>query len=177
MICRVLRLESDKLCLAMNYIIDGHNLIGKLPGLSLSMPDDEQRLVELLVRFSRRGRQRVEVYFDGAPPGQSGEVNYGRVKAHFVLHSSTADQAIRTRLGVLGRASRNWAVVTSDRSVQAAAHAAHAQVLASEDFARRLLASLGVGSPDAGEPLDQPLSEDEVREWLQVFKQGGKRGD
>ena len=177
MIWRVERLGSDKLSLAMNYIIDGHNLIGKLPGLSLSMPDDEQRLVELLVRFSRHGRQRVEVYFDGAPPGQAGERSFGRVKAHFVLHSSTADQAIRTRLGMLGRASRNWAVVTSDRGVQAAAHAAHAQVIASEDFARRLLASLGAGSGDTAQPSDQPLSEDEVREWLQVFKQRGKRGD
>lgn len=169
-------LESDKLSLAMNYIIDGHNLIGNIPGLSLSMPDDEQRLIELLLRFSQGRHGRVEVYFDGAPADQSGERNYGKVKAHFVLHSSTADQAIRNRLQVLGRASRNWVVVTSDRSVQAAAHEAHAQVMPAREFARLLQTSLRQGVAGAEQTGDQPLSEDEVQEWLQIFKHKGKPG-
>ncbi len=66
----------------MNYIIDGHNLIAVIPGLSLSMPDDEQRLVELLIPFCQRGKHRVEVYFDGAPIGLAGTRSYGRVRAH-----------------------------------------------------------------------------------------------
>ena len=53
----------------MNYLIDGHNLIAKIPGLSLSMPDDEERLVELLNRFGQHSRGKLEVFFDGAPPG------------------------------------------------------------------------------------------------------------
>ena len=58
----------------MNYIIDGHNLIAKLPGLDLSMPDDEQRLIEVLMRFGRAGSHRIEVYFDAAPAGQGNPV-------------------------------------------------------------------------------------------------------
>lgn len=159
----------------MNYIIDGHNLIAKIPGLDLSMPDDEQRLIELLVHFSQSGRGRIEVYFDGALPGQAGKHLYGRVQAHFVLYSSTADQAIRLRLQALGRASKNWTVVSSDRAIQVAAHEAQAQVIRSEDFARQLQAILRAG-PGGDEPaVDKPLSEAEVREWLEIFKRGGKR--
>jgi hypothetical protein len=54
----------------MNYIIDGHNLIAKIPGLDLSMLDDEQRLIELLNRYGQHSRGRIEVYqeiMDGAP--------------------------------------------------------------------------------------------------------------
>lgn len=159
----------------VNYIIDGHNLIGRLPGLSLRMPDDEQALIELLLRFSQAGRKKMEVYFDGAPAGQAGERNFGQVKAHFVPYTSTADQAIRSQLQRLRRASRNWVVVTSDRAVQAAAYEAHAQVMRSEDFADLLHASLLLGSSSEEAPIEAPLSEQEVQEWLELFKQRGKR--
>ena len=163
----------------MNYIIDGHNLIATLPELDLNMPDDEQRLIELLVRFSQSGPKRVEVYFDGAGVGQAGERNFGRVKAHFVLYSTTADQAIRTRLQRLRSASRNWVVVTSDRAVQAAAREVHAQVMRSEDFSdllhvELLQANLGSGSGGNQLPVEATLSEAEVQEWLELFKRRGK---
>lgn len=36
----------------MNYLIDGHNLIARTPGLSLADPDDEAKLVQLLRRWA-----------------------------------------------------------------------------------------------------------------------------
>ncbi len=159
----------DKLA-GVNYIIDGHNLISKIPGLSLSMPDDEEQLVELLIHFAKHERGLLEVYFDGAPPGQAGWGSYGRVKAQFVPASSTADEAIRMRLASLGKSAGSWVVVSSDRSVQAAAHAVHAGVQKSEEFARRLQASLQSKPGKADRPSDQPLSPAEVDEWLAIFK-------
>ena len=70
----------------MNYIIDGHNLIAKIEGLSLSMPDDEQRLIELLNRYGELRRHKLEVYFDGAPVGQAGIRNYGEGAGSFRTH-------------------------------------------------------------------------------------------
>ena len=153
----------------MNYIIDGHNLISKIPGLSLSMPDDEQRLVELLIRFGKVGRKRMEVYFDRAPVGLAGDQNYGRVRAPFVQHTLTADQAIRNKLRSLEKSSKNWVVVSSDRSVQAAAREVHAGVMSAEEFADQLQASLQ-GEVSSGGPGDKPLGEAEVREWMAIFK-------
>jgi uncharacterized protein len=159
----------------MNYIIDGHNLISHIPGLDLRMLDDEQHLVELLILFCQPGRHTVDVYFDKAPVGYSGVKNHGRVRAHFVHQRSTADDAIRKRLESLGRSAKTWAVVSSDRSVQAAAHEAHAQVLSSAEFASLLQARLSDASLQA-RPLntapdsDETLSEAEVREWETFFK-------
>ncbi len=167
----------------MSYIIDGHNLISKIPGLSLSMPDDEQRLIELLNRYGQLKRTRIEVYFDGAPVGQAGTRNFGRLQAHFVSQSQTADDAIRVRLAKLGRSARNWMVITSDRSVQAAARAAHAQVMSSEDYASRLQAGLQqasthgkLGSEESTpeKSVSESLSQAEVDEWLTIFKERRK---
>jgi predicted RNA-binding protein with PIN domain len=158
----------------MNYLIDGHNLIAQIAGLSLSMPDDEARLIELLDLFCRRGKQRVEVFFDRAPSGHAGTQTFGHIKAHFVHHSGTADQAIRNKLKALKNSARNWVVVSSDRSIQVAAREAHAAVLASEAFARLLYSSMRseVGEVDA--KPKEPLSEAEIQEWLKIFK--GKPG-
>ncbi len=154
----------------MNYIIDGHNLISNMPGLSLSMPDDEEQLITLLSKYGEHERGRFEVYFDGAPPGHAGASIYGRVKAYFIQKSSSADEAIRVRLRRMGKSARSWVVVTSDRAVQAAAHEAHARVMSAEEFAGRLHDSLQHRTTEAGNPADQPLSPAEVDEWLAIFK-------
>jgi len=168
----------------MNYIIDGHNLISKIPGLDLSMLDDEQRLIELLNQYGQASRHQIEVYFDGAPVGRAGARNFGRVRAHFVPRSQTADDAIRKRLAKLGRSASNWVTITSDRSVQSAAHAAHARVMSSDDFASHLKASLlqdsvhgGVGSAaiTPEKSGSAALSEAEVNEWLTIFNQRRKQ--
>jgi predicted RNA-binding protein with PIN domain len=162
--------ERDKLA-RMNYMIDGHNLIAHLPGLTLSMPDDEEQLIGLLNRFGETQRGKLEAYFDDAPAGQAGKRNFGRVQAHFVTERSTADEAIKTRLGRLGKTAHSWIVVTSDRSVQAAARERHARVMKSEDFAQLLLATIRSGSTGEPSPADLPLSQAEVDEWLKIFKE------
>ncbi len=48
-------------------LIDGHNLIGRMPGLALSDPEDEAKLVALLKRYRARHKRDIVVVFDGAP--------------------------------------------------------------------------------------------------------------
>lgn len=153
----------------MRYLIDGHNLIGQMPGLDLSMVDDELRLVETLQSFARQDRSLVEVYFDQAPHGWAGSHRFGMVTAHFVQAGRTADDAIRRRLIDLGRAARQWVVVTSDRSVQAAAREVHAGVMRSEDFARKIQGSQAAKTGD-DDRLDLSLDDEEVQDWLKIFR-------
>ncbi len=154
----------------MPYLVDGHNLIPKA-GLRLDSPDDEMKLVALLQEFCRLHRRQVEVYFDGAPAGQAGTRKLGAVKATFVRTGTTADAAIAQRLKRLGRAARNWTVVSSDRQVQAEARAVHAEALTSEAFARLLQPS---EKPPAS-TAERPLSPNEVEEWLNLFRSRGHR--
>ena len=153
----------------MPYIIDGHNLIPKVPGLSLAEIEDEMALIERLVAFCRQKRKHVEVYFDNAPPGGRRVRKFGALSAHFVRQGMSADQAIHNRLGRLGKAARNWTVVSSDRAVQASARGAQAQVLPSEDFAAMLSQELESGDADRGENPQAALSEAEVEAWLDIF--------
>jgi predicted RNA-binding protein with PIN domain len=153
----------------MPYMIDGHNLIPKL-GLRLDDPDDELELVRLLQDFARIKRLQVEVYFDGAPAGQAGMRKMGMVKAHFVRQGQTADSAIRSRLEDMGKASKNWTVISSDREVQNAAKTNQAQVLSSEDFVKAIRSALT--NENAINDHDRKLSASEVEEWYELFRSG-----
>jgi uncharacterized protein len=153
----------------MPYLIDGHNLIPKIAGLSLKAIDDEMQLVELLQEFCRWKRKEVEVYFDNAPPGGVRARNFGLVIARFVRQGTTADDAIHARLGRLGRAARNWTVVSSDQAVQASARAVRARFISSEAFAELLMQTLQQTEQDNGEHVEDTLNPDEVDDWLALF--------
>ncbi len=149
----------------MPYLIDGHNLIPKL-GLRLDSPDDEMELIGILQEFCRLQRRNAEVYFDGAPVGQAGTQKFGIVTAHFVRIGSTADAAIKIKLEKLGRAARNWIVVSSDHEVQNSARTVHADAISSEKFVELLKKS----SPRKSKSnTENKLSSEEVEEWLKLF--------
>ncbi len=151
----------------MSYLIDGHNLIPKIQGLSLQSLDDEERLISLLQEFCRATRKSVEVFFDHAPPGQARSRKYGLVQAHFIRQGTPADQAIEARLASLGKQARNWTVVSSDRRVQTAAKAVHAKVLSAESFAHVIHQT---SNRDRSSQTTEPeMSDSEIDEWLAAF--------
>jgi predicted RNA-binding protein with PIN domain len=155
----------------MPYLIDGHNLIPKL-GLSLDSTDDEAELISILQEFCRLQRKQAEVYFDGAPAPHAGTRKLGTVTAHFVPLGRTADEAIRRYLKRLGKNSKNWTVVTSDRQVQAEARAVHAEIISSDAFAKQLRQA---PHPAARISSDRELSDAEVDEWMQIFEKRGRK--
>lgn len=158
--------------LQMSWIIDGHNLIPKIPGISLSLPDDEEQLIKLLLDFSRVTGKRIIVYFDSAPPGMSGSRRWGLVSAHFVRKGLSADSAIRGKLKQLGKSAKNWKVVSSDRAIQIEARSVGATVISSEEFAGSVLSAV----KDLGKSTDttQEVYPDdtEVKHWLEIFTRG-----
>jgi uncharacterized protein len=152
----------------MPYLIDGHNLIPKL-GLRLDSMEDEMELVAILQEYCRLTRRNgLEVYFDGAPPGQAGTRKISPITAHFVRLGSSADEAIRKRLKALGRSAKNWTVVTSDRQVQAEARAAQAEIISSEAFAALLKETRSSSTPSR----EEKLSQEEIDEWMRLFQKG-----
>ena len=80
----------------MPYIIDGHNLIPKIPGINLGDIDDEVQLIKMLQDFCRLRRTRVEVYFDNAPPGEVQDKKHGQVSA--ILSVKVGQQMMRSGL-------------------------------------------------------------------------------
>jgi len=154
----------------MPYLVDGHNLIPKLPGMHLSDLDDENQLIELLGEFCRIHRKQVEVYFDNSPPGGIRARSYGAVLARFIRQGTPADVAIKSKLIKLGRVARNWTVVSSDQAVSNAARAAHARSLSSEAFALTLLQlSESDKQRDIGENEDAQVNSTDIDSWLELF--------
>ncbi len=151
----------------MRYLIDGHNLIPKA-GLRLDSPDDELELIRLLQEFARLSRSEVETYFDGAPVGQAGTRKYGIVKAHFVRAGGTADAAIRARLRELGKAAKNWVVVSSDHEVQNAARSSGAACLTSESFVKQMRGAQRAAPKEKS--AEEKLPPEEVEKWLKLFR-------
>jgi uncharacterized protein len=69
----------------MIYLIDGHNLIGKMPDISLSDPDDEEQLALRLRQWAAENKSRqVIVIFDrGVLSGLARRLSNQQVKAFF----------------------------------------------------------------------------------------------
>lgn len=151
----------------MSLLIDGHNLIGRLPDLRLDDPEDEVKLVVRLQAYCARTGKRATVVFDrGLPGGRSRELSGGRVEAVFASAGHTADGILRERIR-RARDPRGLTVVTSDREIVAAAQAKGARVMRSEEFAAHLSAQRAVEVDE-----DVHLSTGEVEEWLEVFGGG-----
>lgn len=150
------------------YLVDGHNLIPKIPGLSLQQVDDEVQLIKLLQIFARIRRASVEVFFDQAPPGYSGLKQVGMLKAHFVLKGTTADQEMIFHIQHMKKTARTITVVTSDRRIRVEAQAAHARLLSSEMFADMVMNAVVEAESNGGNSA-APLPGGGVDEWLHLF--------
>jgi uncharacterized protein len=157
----------------MPFLIDGHNLIPNVPGLSLQNLDDEMELIEMLQVFGRVRRQKIEVYFDQAAPGHSGARHFGTITAHFVPSGSTADDYIINRLHNLKGSASNFTIVTSDHRIQNEVRSCHARGVTSQAFASELLKA--IESDQKSDPAqDKPISPDQVTEWLNLFNRPKK---
>lgn len=154
----------------MPYLIDGHNLIPKIPGMSLEHLDDEDQLILALQEFCRVRRQSVEVFFDNAPPEQAGRKTAGQVVVRWIRQGKTADQAILDRLERLGKGAKSWTVVSSDRQVRAGARERGARLVSAEEFAVLLQAARYESQASEKENLSK-TAPDDIEEWLRIFKQ------
>jgi len=149
--------------------IDGHNLIPKIPGFRLEDLDDEIKLLGLLSDYCRLSQTRIELFFDGAPPGFRQETHHGLIHVHHIRLDRKADDAIIAFLRSAGKNARNILVVTSDHSVQVESKALHANVMSSEQFSQEIKKVLS--SPQAiKEEREKHLTDTEVEEWEKIFK-------
>jgi predicted RNA-binding protein with PIN domain len=149
-------------------LIDGHNLIGRCPGLSLHDPDDEEKLVRLLVAYAARAGKRVTVVFD---PGELATVlqtrRLGGVEAVFAPYGRSADALIVQRVQ-RSRHPGEWLVVTSDQKLAEQVARLGARTRDAQTFAAEACTPAAVES----EQKQTPPSPDEVESWMKLF-QGG----
>ncbi len=157
----------------MHYLIDGHNLIGKLPDISLDDPNDEVELILRLKSWAAASRKRkVTVYFDGGlPGGVEQRLSTSDIKVIFAPEGRTADSLIIKRIRKLQNPAE-YTLVTSDQQIIAAAQKRRLPHLRSEDFAEKMgrdKQKRAAPPPSLPETDDPKISENEVAEWLAIF--------
>lgn len=170
----------------MGYLIDGHNLIGQLPDLSLSDPNDEAKLVQKLMGFCARTRKKCVVVFDGGLPGGWSTLSTRPVEVIFASPGTNADRIMRERIQSL-RDPGQWVVVSNDREVLAAAQARKIKTMRSAGFAPLLQGTaVGTKAPpppnrastpadDLGSAANPRISPAEVEQWLDLFQKKKKK--
>lgn len=151
----------------MLYMIDGHNLIGQLPDISLDDPNDEALLVQKLIGFTARTKNQVLVVFDHGLPGGSSRMSTRSVQVVFASGRSTADRVMMERIRKIPDA-KGWIVVSSDNDVLASARLRRMGTLHSDEFAK-LLQAPPKPVIDRGEAVDVHLTDAEVDEWMNLF--------
>lgn len=157
----------------MPLLIDGHNLIGKLPDLHLSDPRDEDKLISRLKQYVARTGRQVVVVFDppkGGDPSswfRDERYDYRNLSVIFASGGRTADDVIRERVAA-AQDKQGLIVVTSDAAVRGfAAQCGVRNQRTSEEFARELRDALS-----APAPAEKPTVRNaEVDDWLKVFKE------
>ncbi|NOZ06455.1 MAG: hypothetical protein GXP41_08930 [Chloroflexi bacterium] len=160
----------------MALLIDGHNLIAKMPGMSLADPEDEQQLIQILRRYVWRKRKKISVVFDpGLSPGYSTPATSSRnIRVTYAPPNHTADSVIIQQVK-RHRNPREVIVVTSDREIIRTVQKYGAQTISSRAFASELRAVTQPVPDDNEKPMAETgaVSPDEVAYWLHVF-QGDK---
>lgn len=122
----------------MTLLIDGHNLIGVMPGIDLADPDDEWQLVQRLRPYAAAKRQPLTVVFDsGLGPTPQWQFSGGGVTVHFAAPGVEADAVI---LRLLRASPQPGAVtvITNDQGLAGRVRAAGGQVRSATHFAAQL---------------------------------------
>ncbi len=156
----------------MTLLVDGHNLIAKLPGLSLADPDDERELIQVLQRYAWRKRKKITVVFDpGDNPGTGSPASRAAVRVIFASPGSTAD-AVIIYMVRQHRNPRDLLVVSSDRTVMSRARSAGARTISATAFALEIQSALSSRKVENEKPSFDSggASEDDVAYWLRVFE-------
>ena len=119
------------------YIIDGNNLIGKIPQVWDLQKKDKQaarvKLVSLLSYYFSTKNVKVSLHFDGFP---GDAIPSGKIKIKY-SNNQTADDKIKEEID-LSRNPKVLAVVSSDNSVYNYARASSCSRFKSEEFAKQL---------------------------------------
>jgi len=162
----------------MHYLIDGHNLIGKMPDIQLSDPNDEVKLVLRLQEWlNGRSSQQATVIFDGRRlmGGVSNPLSSRQLTVIFSPDGIIADDLIIRRIKQVKNIAA-YTVVSSDRMVANAAQSIRMKTLSSDEFIERAGFVFDIPKKKkrrevaAAPETDNPIVTDaEVAEWLDLF--------
>jgi hypothetical protein len=139
----------------MTLLIDGHNLIGVMPGIDLADADDEWQLVQRLRPYAAARRQPLTVVFDsGLGPAPQWQLSGGGVTVRFAPPGVEADAVLLQLLRASPQPTK-VTVITNDQGLAGRVRAAGGQVRSATQFAAQISPARTAPAP-AAETLPNP---------------------
>lgn len=122
------------------YLIDGNNLIGKIPEIMKLQKQDKQasreRLAFMIDRVFLNRKEKVFLHFDGF---ENIKIKLSKVKIRY-SDSGSADEKIKKQISD-SKNRKSLVVVTSDNNLSEFARVCSCEVIKSEDFVKNMMQS------------------------------------
>lgn len=155
----------------MPFIIDGNNLIGSSPDISLDDPDSRKKIIQLIKRYQENKNNNILVVFDGEPFGDL-HVHpiSNKLTVMFPKYGSSADEEIKKLLDSYND-FRDVMLVSSDRELKSFAKKKGAKVVNSIEFyfeLKRLFRFFGK-KEESQKRINLKLTKSEIDQWLKIF--------
>jgi predicted RNA-binding protein with PIN domain len=155
----------------MPIIIDGNNLIGSFPEISIEDPTSISKVIRLVKKFQEDKKNNVIIVFDGQPdgPAERGNSNQ-KFNIIYPRIGNTADDEIKAILDNMDY-FKDVILVSSDRELKAYARDKGAKTINSIEFYYELkrFARVFWKKEESQKRINAQLSETEVDQWLKVF--------
>lgn len=152
--------------MAVPYLLDGNNLIGRVRRTSKPSAQDRADLIAEIAGRLRQTRAKATIFFDG-PAGERAS-SLGSLSVR-VPSSGSADDAI-VREVERARAPGEAVVVTADRGLAIRCRDAGAKVSSPDEF----FARFGAAAVASGKEREAPGKVD-VDEWMRYFDDESNR--
>ncbi len=155
----------------MPYIIDGNNLIGSSPDISLEDSNSRKEIIAIVKKFQKKKNSKIIVVFDGEPDTFSSEENpTEKIVIKYPPIGDSADDEIKRILDGYTY-FRDVVLVTSDRELKDIAKKKGAKVINSIEFyyeLKRVYRATGRIEMKQ-KRIDTELSDGEVDQWMKIF--------
>jgi len=156
----------------MPYIIDGNNLIGSSPDISLTDPEARPKIIYIVRKFQEKRKNNVVIVFDGEPEnGVHQEDICAKFCVRYPRNGSSADDEIKRILGSFNH-FKDVTLVTSDRDLKTFARKKGVKTVNSIEFYFDLkrISRISGKVEESQKRIDAQLSDREVDQWMKIFE-------
>ncbi len=157
----------------MPYIIDGNNLVGCFPDITLDDPEARSRLLFVVSKFQENKKNNIIIVFDGEPDeGMRKQMASSKFTIVYPEIGNSADNEIKEILSGFNY-FKDVVVVTSDRELKTFAKKKGAKTINSIEFYFELKRFSHIyGKKEENQKrIDAELDETEVDQWMKIFNE------
>ncbi|MBC8184137.1 NYN domain-containing protein [candidate division KSB1 bacterium] len=157
-----------------HYIIDGYNLIHKIPkfknAMELSLEHSRNRLISFLKAYQSSKNINITLVFDGDNVGYTGatDLSTKRLKIIYSHSPEKADPLIK-RLIVKVKNKKSLTLISADNDLINFCKSQGAHVLSPEMFFYQ--ASKHPKQEQMDQKYNQAISPGELDEWMKIFEE------